>query len=114
MSAPKGNRFGAKAKECEQALKRAMARKFDGDFRKGLDAIASNVVELAATGDKWATETIFDRIDGKPGQSIDVVSDTTIRRAEDLTDGDLADIAAGRSDGTAETQSGPPQPSGVH
>lgn len=40
MSAPIGNKFAAKAKEWEQALKRAMARKADGDFRATLDEIA--------------------------------------------------------------------------
>lgn len=116
MAAPKGNKFGSKAKECEQALRRALARKYDStDFRKGLDAISSKIVDLAANdGDKWAIDTIFDRIDGRPGQSLEVHADTTIRRAEELTDGHLADIATGRSEGTPEAAGGEEESTSVH
>lgn len=93
MSAPIGNKFAAKAKECEQALKRAMAREFDGDWRKGLDAIASKVVKLAyETGDKWATDTVFDRIDGRPAQSLEVTGDITNRNVSERSDTDLEGI----------------------
>ncbi len=71
MGAPAGNQFAAKAKEWEQALKRAMARKADGDFRKTLDNIASEVVDKALAGEKEAWQEIGNRMDGKPNQSID-------------------------------------------
>lgn len=70
MSAPIGNKFAAKAKEWEQALKRAMARKADGDFRATLDEIAVVVVAKALDGDKDAWTEIGNRLDGKPIQGI--------------------------------------------
>ncbi len=70
MAAPIGNQFAAKAKEWEQALKRAMARKAEGDFRKTLDAIASNVVDMALAGEREAWQEIGNRMDGKPAQAI--------------------------------------------
>ena len=75
MSAPIGNKNAAKAKEWEQALKRAMARKAEGDFRNTLDVIASGVVDLAMGGNKDAWQEIANRMDGKPAQAIEIGSD---------------------------------------
>ena len=68
--APAGNQNAAKAKEWQQALRRAMARKAEGDFRKTLDKIAETVVDAALSGDKDAWKDIADREDGKPAQAI--------------------------------------------
>jgi hypothetical protein len=70
MAAPLGNQFAAKAKEWEQSLKRAMARRADGDFRKTLDCIADRVIDQALEGDDKAWREIGDRIDGKVPQAI--------------------------------------------
>lgn len=70
MAAPIGNQYAAKAKEWEQSLKRAMARKADGDFRKTLDCIAERVVAAALDGERDAWREIADRMDGKPAQAI--------------------------------------------
>jgi hypothetical protein len=70
MGAPVGNQSAAKAKEWEQALKRAMARKADGDFRQTLDKIASEVIDKALAGEKDAWMEIGNRMDGKPAQAI--------------------------------------------
>lgn len=75
MGAPVGNQSAAKAKEWEQALKRAMARKADGDFRQTLDRIASEVVDKALAGEKDAWVEIGNRMDGKPAQAVDLGSD---------------------------------------
>ena len=72
MAAPPGNQFAAKAKDWEQALKRAMARKAEGDFRVTLTKIADVVVDKALDGDKDAWREIADRLDGKPAQSLDI------------------------------------------
>lgn len=70
MAAPAGNQFAAKAKEWEQSLKRAMARRAEGDFRKTLDQIADTVVAQAISGDDKAWSEIGNRLDGKVPQAI--------------------------------------------
>jgi hypothetical protein len=114
MAAPKGNKFAAKAKECEQALKRALARKYDGDWRKGLDAIADGLVELAIGKERWAAEEIFSRIDGKPAQAIEHSGEITHKTAHDLSDDHLADIAAGSGAGVTGEAQGPSGPPELH
>lgn len=66
MAAPVGNQNAAKAKEWEQSLKRAMARRAGGDFRHTLDKIAERVVESALNGDEKCWREVADRMDGKP------------------------------------------------
>jgi len=67
--APLGNQNNKKAKLWEQALKRALAR-LGGTVDKGLDILASKMVNAANNGDEAAAmiviEKIADRIDGKP------------------------------------------------
>jgi hypothetical protein len=70
MAAPIGNNNAAKAKEWQLALRRAMARIADGDYRKTLDDVALVVVQKALSGDKDAWKEIGDREDGKPAQAI--------------------------------------------
>ena len=68
--APAGNRNAAKAKLWEQAIKRAIARKANGDINHGLDTLADKLVAAAESGDQWALKEIGDRLDGKPAQAI--------------------------------------------
>lgn len=75
MGAPIGNQNAAKAKEWELALKRAMARKANGDFRGTLDEIAAVVVDAALMGEKDAWREVADRMDGKPAQGMTVSGD---------------------------------------
>jgi hypothetical protein len=70
MAAPVGNKFAAKAKIWEQAIKRALARKSNDSIDKGLDTLADRLVEAAEKGDQWALREIGDRLDGKPAQAI--------------------------------------------
>jgi hypothetical protein len=115
MAAPKGNKFAAKAKECEQALKRALARKADGDWRKGLDEIADGLVALAVAKERWAVEELFSRIDGRPAQAIEHSGEVTHRTARELpTDEQLADIATGSGAGVDGAAEGPSEPPSVH
>lgn len=72
MGAPVGNQNAASAKEWQQSLRRAMARKADGDFRITLDRIADRVVDSALDGDRESWQEIANRLDGKPAQSVDV------------------------------------------
>lgn len=66
-----GNPGGrAKGKPWADALRRALARKgSDAGVDGGLNAIADQVIALAAEGDKDAWKEIGDRLDGKPVQS---------------------------------------------
>lgn len=70
--APEGNNNSAKGKEWHQAIKRALARRGEGDYRKGLDRIATKIVEAAEEGDSKAWQDIADRFDGKPKQQTEL------------------------------------------
>lgn len=103
--APLGNRNAVKDKEFEAALRRALARK-SGNWRAGLDLVASKVVDLAHSGERWAIEQLADRIDGKPAQVVD--STMTLRDERGLSDAELVAILAGEdSEGIAAPPSDP-------
>jgi hypothetical protein len=70
IGAPAGNKYAAKAKIWEQAIKRALARKSNDSVDKGLDTLADKLVEAAQNGDQWALREVGDRMDGKPAQAI--------------------------------------------
>ena len=70
--APEGNENSAKGKDWKLAIKRALARRGDGDYRKGLDLVASKVVEQAEAGDVQAWKEVGDRFDGKSIQGVEV------------------------------------------
>jgi hypothetical protein len=70
MGAPAGNTNAKSAKEWQQALRRAMAHRAEGDYRKTLEKIAGAVVDKALEGDKDAWREIAEREDGKAAQMI--------------------------------------------
>ena len=72
MGAPIGNQNAKQGAEWRSAIKRALSRRSGENWRKGLDEVADKYVEAAANGDAWAMKDIGDRLDGKPGQSLDV------------------------------------------
>ena len=87
------------------------------DDARGLRAIARNIVEVALDKEHkdWlaATKEISNRLDGTPAQTVDMnVSDN--RQARELTDAELADIAAGSSAGTLGETAGETKPNRVH
>lgn len=66
-----GNENAAKGREWTQAIKRALARRGEGDYRRGLDLLADKLVRAAETDESaWqkAIEAIGDRVEGKPRQ----------------------------------------------
>lgn len=69
MGAPVGNQNAAKSKEWKLAIRRALAHKF-GSYDKGLERLASKLVDKADEGDMNALKEIGDREDGKPAQAI--------------------------------------------
>lgn len=85
--APKGNSNAAKAKRLSAHLQaRIEERKLEGPL---MDAL----LEKALTGDIPALKEVFDRIDGKVKQSMDIEAHITARNADELSDSELADIA---------------------
>lgn len=72
--APLGNNNRVKGDEWTQAIKRALARRGGGDYRKGLDILASRLVKTAEEDDvayMKAIESVGDRIEGKVSQSVE-------------------------------------------
>ena len=69
---PKGSANSKRGKEFFAAMKRAMARDLgDGNYRKGLNRIASRLVQAAMDGEQWAIQEIANRFDGKPTQPVE-------------------------------------------
>ena len=116
MAAPKGNRNAAKAKDWEAALRHELNNFESSTIQRGLAlrAIAKNVVEKAVEGDWNAIDEIANRLDGKHSQSIEHSGSFEHRHVQDLTDDELANIAAGSGAGIAEQASGTQEPSPVH
>lgn len=69
MGRPKGS---TKPKIMADALILALNREAEDGKSKKLAQIAERLVELAAEGDVQAIREVFDRVDGKPHQSMDV------------------------------------------
>ena len=93
----------------DRRFKASLIREIDdamGDPRK-LDAIATALVAKAMDGDIQAIREFADRIDGKPAQE----SNVTIqhRKAVELSDDELAVVAAGSSEGVATPPIDPSQ-----
>ena len=76
------------------------------DFKR-LRTIAAKLLTTAEAGDIAAIREVADRLDGKPAQEATVHINRT--RAEDIDDNELADIATGSSEGTAEASHDPSQ-----
>jgi len=76
--APKRNGNAHKGAQWKQALKRALTRVAadNGDkkpnYRRGMDLVANTVVRDAIGGNPTAWQEIGVRIDGKPGQAIEL------------------------------------------
>lgn len=76
----KGNTLGAKKREFEAAVKRALAAENGQRLR---DA-AEKLLDLAASGERWACEMLRDTLDGKPAQAITTTGDDGIDRPVQL------------------------------
>lgn len=97
MAAPQGNQNAIKAKRWSQAIDRALAERSKSKGIEALDELAEKLLANCDLGDMTALKELGDRIEGKPSQSIDITADVTSRKAVDLTDDQLAEIA-GASD----------------
>jgi hypothetical protein len=115
MAAPKGNQNARKAKDWENALRRAIAQyeSKEAGIERGqaLNKAAEKVVQAAVTGDWDAIEHIANRLDGKPTE----YHESTIRHAaSELSDDELERIATGSSAGAADSPPSAQDPSVVH
>lgn len=89
MGAPKGNINAAKPKYWESALR----RHFSQDPEQ-LRRIAAKVAEAAEQGESWAVSEIGNRLDGKAVQPVDMALDAINRTANELSNAELAYVAA--------------------
>ena len=109
MAGP-GRRFGSVNVKSEKPFGNALRMELAaaGDSHRELRLIARNLIGLARAGEPAALQAIreiADRLDGKPKQEAEV----TLRQAlaSELTDDDLAAIAAGAKDESVESSSEP-------
>ncbi len=86
--APKGNNNGAKSKRLSSMLQARLAE------REQEQELMDTLLGLALDGDLGAIKEVFDRIDGKAKQSIDV--EATVKRFDELSDEELIEIARSR------------------
>jgi hypothetical protein len=105
------------AKVARQALQIAIHKVHDGteDTRvveriQPLVDIWYRAIDEAKQGNMQATNCIMDRLDGKPGQEVDIVADIQNRTVEDLSDAELLSIAQGGGPGVTQAPDGEEEP----
>ena len=82
--APIGNKNAAVSKHAKNTLQCCLRRKFGEDTGEArpqyeaLIAIWEKMYDKALEGDSTAANMIMDRMDGKPGQSIELGPDSTV------------------------------------
>jgi hypothetical protein len=111
-------KVGVWKRALDAALERWARKHADDKYRdvadlrdRGLAAIADKVVEAAANGDKDSWQEIANRMDGKAKEHVEL---NVIRRAGDISDDELRDIACGGGDRAADEAERPQDPAGVH
>ena len=81
MGAPLGNQNENKGKEWTLAIKRALARRGEGDYRRGLDLLADKLVKAAESDEAAymkAIEVVGDRIEGKATTMVQAQADVDL------------------------------------
>jgi len=81
-----GNTNATKGRRLSSVLQKRM------EERKDEESLMNVLLDKALEGDLPAIKEVFDRIDGKSKQSIDI-ADVTEMVADELTDEQLSDIA---------------------
>lgn len=72
MAAAPGNNYAGKVKVWKGAIERVLQKRSRVDQIQELDVIAEKLIEACLAGDQWAIKELGDRLDGKPGQQIDL------------------------------------------
>lgn len=103
-----GNKHGQKSKAFDSALRRAIAQ----DDGQRLRLAAEALLNAAADGQPWAIDKLADRLDGKPGQSVDVTQ--TIRKVTEYSEDELIAVAFGSSARGAGQAQSEGEPSEFH
>lgn len=94
MAAPEGNNNNRKGTLWNDALRKALVQ---NDYRQ-LHGAAKQLLDKAEAGEPWAIKELADRLDGKAFQSVMLSGELAItKRAEDLTDDELAAIISADS-----------------
>ena len=75
MGAPTGNNNAAKAKVWTAAIERALANRSRLDQKDALDSLAEKLLAKCDEADLRALKELGNRLEGKPGQAIDLGSD---------------------------------------
>lgn len=86
-----GNQNASKAPKVTDALRMALAQNDWQKLREGCQKVA----EAFAMGEQWAAQMVFDRLDGKPKQTMEVNQTVTHVHAE--TGDELARKLSGRT-----------------
>lgn len=63
-----------KAKSLTDLLRNRVAAK-GPDGKPNMEAITDKVMQLALAGERWAVELIYDRLEGKPAQALELTGD---------------------------------------
>lgn len=79
MAAPVGNNNFGKARVWTQAINNVLERKHPDGRMAALEQLAEKLIEGVEAGDLAAIREFGDRMEGKPGQSVDIKAD--IRQA---------------------------------
>ena len=112
MAFQPGNKLGGSTRKrrlITDHLERELLQAVEGEDVPKARKIAQKVVDRAVAGDAWAIQFVTERTEGRPDQHVSIT-----RSVQELSDADLADIALGSRDGTAQTQESASQPSSVH
>lgn len=104
--APKGNHNAAKGFKARQALEKAVFRLSNPDTNhprcvQGFEVLVQmwmkTINDYMEEGNVQGLNAVMDRLDGKPGQSLIIDADVNLKKADELTDEELANIASSSS-----------------
>jgi hypothetical protein len=109
---PSGGPGRPKEKPFADALRIVLAEDDPTTQKRKLRVIAEKLVTSAMEGEPWAVKEVMDRIDGKPVQTVDATIER--RTANELSDGELHDIARSGGKGASAKANGSADPNRVH
>ncbi len=94
MAAAPGNQYAAKGNRWATAINAALDKRSRKDQVDALEELADKLIDLGLAGDLSALKELGDRIDGKAAASLALSGSLALKNAQDLTDDELAHIAA--------------------
>jgi len=115
MTFKKGDNPNPNGARKERRFYAALERAVLQDDGKKLRAAAEKLLDNAAAGEPWAINALADRLDGKPGQTIDMNVQREVRdySAEELLER-LAEVRGRIAAGASEPQESAGEPSALH